>query len=309
MKTSFSFGLIVAAAGTFLACSDEGDGACRTNCGGTGNVTANAGTGGTGTTGGSGGTGTTGGAGPVGGAGGAVSMLPKGPALVLNADGTVIDSGGDTTIDGAALLVPSPMNPPVMFLPADGEFCVSGTTADVDMSGMADYTAYWGAGLYVDLKRGPVDGAALADAGGADAGDVELEAKPWDPAAYNVVGWSFKLVGKDPAIAGGQDGVPPEMRLQARPAGAPDADSACANLPALKHNVTTEVLFDNMFFECYNSPPGPGIFAEPLRINPTTMSDYTKSIENIGFQVNASTAQAYQFNFCVTEIQPILGSP
>jgi hypothetical protein len=311
MKTTFSFGLIVAAAG-ILACSDEGAAPRQPvgSAGSAGSGTAGTGTGGTGTA----GTGTGGNAGSAaGGAGGTGSIYMKGPALTLNADGTVIDSAGNTTIDGAAGVVPSPMNPPVSGgtrltdLPADyrdGLLCMNGATAQVLMD---DYTNYWGAGLYVDLKQGPVDGAVVADAGAADAGDVPTEAKPWDPALYNVIGWSFKLVGQDSAI-GPEAGVPPEMRLQARPSNAPDADSACANLPAIKNNTTVEVLFDNMFFECYNNPPGPGIFVEPLRINPANTMDYTKTIENIGFQVNASNMLAYQFNFCVTEIQPILGS-
>lgn len=301
MKTMLSFGLIVAAASALIACSDEG-GTDRNN-GGTGGGN-NAGTGGQ-TAGGTGGQ-TSGGTGGqnTGGTGGGGSDVTTGDALTIGEvdpanDNAPVESA-EVGINGGAYPVTSPMNPAVTFTTANNGLCFQGETAQVVNM---DYDNYWGAGIYVDLNR-VASGGGGADAG-ADAGDagpvLGTTAQPWDPTTPNpdVIGFSFTLVGQDSAIM--DNGVPPEMRFQARPGGSPEGDtSACVNIQGAKHNVRQNVLFDNMLFQCYNATASQGLFEEPLT------PGYQKTLLNIGFQVNASTALAYQFNFCVTDIRPIL---
>jgi hypothetical protein len=301
MNTKLSFGLMFAAAGVLFACSDDGT-PRPSGSGGTG--TTNGGSGGTGTT--NGGTTSTGGGGSGQGGSGTVGP-PTGAALTINADGTVVDTAGDSGINGAALVAFSAMNPAHVMTPADGRLCFNGATAQVvptpASAGNPDYDAYWGAGVYVDLNRGAnpnATDAGAGDAGDAGGGEPGMVGLLWDPAPGNVVGFQFVLEGQDPTIMPDQ-GVPPEMRLQARPDGEPQESSACKNLPATgKHNAVQNVLFDEMVFLCYNAAgqQGRALFGDPL--------PGTRRLYNIGFQVNANTAIAYQFNFCIRDIKPIL---
>lgn len=301
MKTSFSFGLIVAAAGTFLACSDEGDGQCRTNCGGTGNVTATAGTGNNNT----GGTGTGGSAGSpaVGGAGGAPATVGfPGTVLTINADGTVIDPSGRSGINGEALLAASAQNPAAMLANRDGALCIVGETAIVPGT---DYDNYWGAEIDLDLLRGPIDGAAPpptpdggADGGSPEGGVGETEAKPWDPDMYGVIGFSFKVEGQDPAIMPGE-GVPAAFRFKTAPTGGnTSTDNFCIE-PAPVHNGVESILFTQIIRDCWG-PGLPSVFEDPAGFT---------AVQNVGWQIPASTTIAYRFNFCITEITPIFAMP
>jgi hypothetical protein len=297
MKTSFSFGLIVAAAGTFLACSDEGDGECRTNCGGTGNVTANAGTGnntgGTGT-----GTGGSAGSPAVGGAGGAPPSVGfPGTVLTINEDGSVVDPTGRSGINGAALLAFSPMNPVHMLTTREGALCISGETAIVPGT---DYTNYWGAEIDLDLNRGANPDATDAGAAG-DAGDAGAVlgtiAQPWDPDDFGVIGFSFKVEGQDPTIVPGE-GVPAAFRFKTAPTGGnTSTDNFCIE-PAPVHNGVETILFTQIIRDCWG-PGLPSVFEDPAGFT---------AVQNIGWQIPASTTIAYRFNFCITELTPIFAT-
>jgi hypothetical protein len=293
MRTTLSLGLIAAAAGALLACSSDEGTPRPTGAAGTPPI----GAGGSGSGGaGPGAAGRAGGAGT--GAGGAApSQYTLGAALTINEDGTVVDTTGATAINGAAVSVKAPMNPAVTLTPQAGKLCLSGTTAIVPGT---DYTNYWGAAISVDLNLVATGAAGDAGADGGDAGPVLGTApQPWSPSEHNVIGFSFKLVGQDPAL-GAEAGVPPEMRLQSAPTnGDPATDTGCYTIAGAKHNVVQNVLFSDILLTCYNSPPGASVLAAP----------FPGTVQNLGFQVNASTTIAYQFNFCVEDIKPILGTP
>jgi hypothetical protein len=296
MRTTLSLGLIAAAAGTLLACSSDEGTPRPTGAAGTPAI----GAGGSGSGGAApGAAGRAGGAGAPGAGGAPASNYTTGAALTINADGSVVDSAGATAITGAAVAIASPGNPPVTLTPREGALCFSGETVALPAAPtQADYTNLWGASLSLDLNLVPVPGAA-ADAGAGDAGVIALQPGPWSPSEHNVIGFSFKLVGQDPAL-GAEAGVPPDMRLQSAPTGGdPATQTGCANLTGPKHNVTREVLFNDIVLNCYNPIPDGSVVAAP----------FPGTVQNLGWQVNSASGIAYRFNFCVTDIKPILATP
>lgn len=157
--------------------------------------------------------------------------------------------------------------------------------------------------MSLDLNRGANPNAPTGDAG-ADAGDagavLGTTALPWDPADGKVLGFSFRLVGKDPAIAP-QAGVPPLMRFQAAPVGGVSGtDNFCYTIATPTNGGLVEVLFSQIVRDCYNPTPGPGVIATPYPPN------FTGELYNVGWQVNSASSIAYRFNFCVTELAPII---
>lgn len=311
MKIPLSFGFVAAVSGALLACSSD-SGTPRNSTGGTagtgqvGNAgTSNAGSGGSSGT-GSGGTGS----GGTGSGGTSGSGLTLGAALDITADGVVSDTQGTTGINGGTpVLVTSmanstPSTMPVLSFKA-GAICVKGATVALPaMPAGADYTANWGFSVQLDLNRGANPNASTADAG-ADAGDAGAVlgqvAEPWDPKAHNVIGFSFKLTGNDPTITAGQ-GVPAQMRLQTLPTGGdPATDSYCASLTTAS-GTEESVTFDKMFYQCYNSPPGRAVFADPLP------AGFSGSLQNLQWQINSASSLAFQVDFCLSDIQPILGN-
>ncbi|HKO92352.1 MAG TPA: hypothetical protein VJU61_14410 [Polyangiaceae bacterium] len=299
MKAPLSFGLIVAVAGA-LACSDSGDGVRDRGNGGSGNQTgSNGGT----SSGGTAGTSSGGTAGTSsGGSAGTGSGANYGPALTINADGTVKDETGNTGINGAALVVASSGNPSAVANFQDGKLCMSGATA----SGFTDYGVYWGAQINLDLNRvanpaaGGDAGAAVGDAGAGDAGDagggevLGTVAQAWDPRPVNVVGFSFKIDG--PQVA-------PVLSVSAAPTGRdPSADPFCYRGVSPIAGQTIDVLFTDLRLACWNSPP---VTSSIFQI--TDPATYT-TINNLGWQINAGPELAYQFDFCISEIKPILAN-
>jgi hypothetical protein len=296
MKSPLSFGLIVAVSGA-LACSDSGDGVRPgANNGGTGAVTGSNG----GTS--SGGTAGTGAGGTAGTSSGGTAGMSSGPAtgtygaaLVINADGTVKDENGTTGINGAALVVASSMNPSAVADFQDGKLCMHGATA----SGFTDYGAYWGAQINLDLKR--VANAAAGDAGAApaDAGDaggevLGTEAGPWDPHPLNIIGFSFKIDG--PQVA-------PVLSVSAAPTGRdPSADPFCYRGASPVAGQTIDVLFTDLRLACWDMP---AVTSSIFQITePTT---YT-TLNNLGWQINAGPDLAYMFDFCISDIKPIIAN-
>jgi hypothetical protein len=311
MKIPLSLGFVAAVSGALLACSSDSGTPRNSAAGtaGTGTQTGNAGTGGTGSGGtGSGGT-ASGGTGSGGTSGG--STLNLGAALNITADGVVSDTQGNTGINGGTPIVVAsmanmtPSTAPALSFKA-GAICVKGATVALPATPVqADYTANWGFSLQLDLNRGANPNAPTVDAGadaGADAGQVLGQiAEPWDPKAHNVIGFSFKLTGNDPAITNGQ-GVPPQMRLQTLPTGGdPAMDTYCATLTTAS-GTEESVTFDKMFYQCYNSPPGRAVFADPLP------AAFNGSLQNLQWQVNSASSLAFQVDFCLSDIQPILGN-
>jgi hypothetical protein len=295
MKTSLSFYLLAAVAGSF-ACSDGASPRDRNSTGGSGAQTAvgNSGAGGS-SSGGAGGQG----ASAAGGGGGATGSN-LGPALTITpgdtpATATVVDETGGTGINGGASVAKSMLG--TVFNPAfvEGKLCASGSTAQV-VGG--DYTNYWGGLIGVDLNRvaNPDAPAETADAGADAGGDggaaapvLGLIAQPWTPG--NVVGFSFKIDGPT---------MPLSLRFQGTPTGSnTDMDHFCNNVTVGTAGGTFTVKFSEIVRNCYDPVPGPAMFADP--------AGYTQ-LQNINWQVSANDMIPYPFNFCVSEIKPVLGN-
>lgn len=292
MKTTLSFGLMVAAASFSFACSDEG-GETRGN-GGTGVAqggTGNTGTGGTGTT-------TQGGSTSGGGMGGSAgSMRNYGDALTITAvsteEATISGTAAGTEIDGNAYVVASPMNPSAVPAFRDGALCMTGATAQVTGT-PPDYTNLWGAEIDFDLLRGPITAAAVIGDAGVDAGGdggpaVDTEAKPWDPG--NILGFSFKIEGMT---------VAPALSVKAAPSGSNTSTDNFCYRPAVPptSGQVIDVLFTDVRRDCWASPPETAsLFQDPAGYS---------TIDNFGWQINASEMVAYMFDFCISEIRPIV---
>jgi hypothetical protein len=305
MKTPLSFYLVAAVAGT-LACSDEG-GTAR-GSGGTGTVVAQAGSSGGGAGGAAGsGQGTSGAAGGVSTGGSGNTATPfEITAAAENANGAtalVVDSANNTGIDGVAQLVKSPQGTVVTNGIKDGALCMNGTTAVVPNM---DYTNYWGAELDVDLKLVDSNGngstaTTVADAG-ADAGDAGSSAPPpartaigWNASAAHVVGFSFKLDGTQ---------IPTAFRFKGLPYGADSsATTYCYPVVAAPSGPTVvNVRFDQITKECWN-PGGAALLTEPFPDNADG-----KLLRTISWQIPADINIPFPFNFCVSDIKPIIAN-
>jgi len=118
-------------------------------------------------------------------------------------------------------------------------------------------------------------------------------AQAWDPRPVNVIGFSFKIDG--PTVA-------PVLSVSAAPTGRdPSADPFCYRGASPVAGQTIDVLFTDVRLACWNAPPvTASVFQDP--------AGYT-TLNNLGWQINAGPDLAYMFDFCVSEIKPILGTP
>ena len=319
MKTSLSLGLIVAAVSTLAACSSD-EGETRGN-GGTG-ITAGAGGAPSGGTGGAPAAGA--GGAPAGGAGGGSAVTyTYGPELDITAPavdvGNVEDTEGATAINGGTFLTQSEnMTVDAAVAHRDGGLCFSGTTAVVPDAN--SYGTYWGAELGLNLKLIPDPAAPPAPS--ADAGADAGAATPLipDPAGWpygNVIGFSYKLVGNNPQAT--DQGVPPaRIRFKALPVGSDGMnDNYCKDLVGTVDEGVVNVLFSEITFECWaagNPSIGPAATTSnrvdpgPPRVVETPANP--KALQNISWQIAsdvvATTPAPIAFNFCITELKPIL---
>lgn len=328
MKTTLSLGLIVAAASTLVACSSDGDGV-REPVGGAAGQTAG---GAAGQASGGAGGGSSGAAGaPSGGAGGAGGAAPvanTGPAFVIapteDPDGagpllpgaTVEDSIGSTGINGNTFLTQSvEMTVDATVSHRAGGLCFSGTTAVVPDAN--SYGTHWGAELGLNLKVITDPNAAPVADAGADAGGPGQIPDPAGWAYDNVIGFSYKLVGNDPAAA--DKGVPASrVRFKAIPVGSDGMkDNYCSDRTLLVDGSVENVLFSDITFECWtagNPSIGPAeatinrVNLGPPRVVETPPNP--KALTNISWQIAsdvlATTPLPIAFNFCITDLKPIL---
>ncbi len=310
MKTPLSFYLMAAVAGA-LACSDEG-GAER-NTGGNGGGTQ-VGQAGSSSTAGSG-QGTAGtSAGGSGSGGSGSGGLNLGDPLTMTgsgADVVVEDTTGNTNIRGGIVLAQSMvMTAPAELTLHEGQLCMKGTTAVVVND---DYGSAWGAEISLDLNRAanPNAGgdAGAADAG-ADAGSVlGTVAEPWP--IGNVIGFSYKITGMDPALT--DQGVSASaFRFKAVPEGANTAIDTYCSTRAPIHNATENILFSDITFECWQtSPPNLSLAVDPINYNVGAQGMLStrpnpRALMSLSWQVPADTSIAHPFDFCISELRPIL---
>jgi hypothetical protein len=304
MKLSCSLGLIALVSGALACSSDGGTPRPTGGSGGTAGQTGSAGSAGSATTstaGSGGGTGTAGSSsGSAGTSGG--TTVPTGDAFTIDSTGATVDGLGsvaDTAygINGGAQVIRSKLGTTATPVPTDGKLCMKGTTSPETVNGTPDYTNYWGGLIQADLNYGANPNAGGADAGsdaGGDAGttqDVPMSvALGWDPTAHNIKGFQFKVTGAT---------VPASFRFQVTPDGSdPNNDHFCANLSPVDGS-TENVYFTDIQRDCYNTPPGSSVF--------TDAKGYTKLL-NIQWQISANETIPIAFDFCVSDIKPILGN-
>ena len=236
----------------------------------------------------------------------------RGPALVVGEfDGflaPVWDAEGDTGIDGAAIIVQSVLgngNPgsqvttPATLSTREGRLCLAGNTVIVPLMNLAEY---WGVeiGLYLSA---PSRGLVRPDAGMPPSPGIYARlAGPvgaWDPAARDVIGFSFVVDGNDPELPCG--GVPPTLRVESAPTGSDlDGDIFCRELPGLVSGTPQDVLFSEIRRECWESGGEP-LLAEPLP------PGFTGELMNLQWVVPADETSSYHFDLCIGDIRPIYG--
>lgn len=237
--------------------------------------------------------------------------LRRGPPLVVGGfDGffaPVWDAEGDTGIDGAAVIIQSVLgngNPgsqvtaPATQSTQSGRLCMAGNTVIVPLMNL---TEYWGVEMSLYLAS-PSRGLARPDAGMPPSpgvyGRLAAPYGPWDPAAHDVIGFSFVLEGNDPELPCA--GVPPTLRVESAPDGsALDRDIFCRALP-LVSGTAQDVLFSELTRDCWE-PGGEALLAEPLP------PGFTGQLLNLQWVVPADETSAYHFDFCIGEIRPIHG--
>lgn len=294
MRTSLHLGLLmIGAVGAFAACSSDeegclpGDPTCAAppTTGGTGGVTGGGGTGGA-PSGGSGGA-------PVGGAGGGGPTANTGPALALVA-GSIADGSNTFGIRGSVYSANSTNNTITPTFPANN-ICITGTVGPVlnnPDTAMPDYSAYWGIEVGINLNEGAGPGgggggdagAPVGDAGGADAGAVTPPpaggntALPWERGS--VLGFTFKIDGAT---------IPP-FRFKTKPTTATTEQNFCRQVPAAVSGSTVTVLFSDMIESCW----------QPGGMSPAG------TLDNIAWQIPADPGVPHPYDFCVSDIRPII---
>jgi hypothetical protein len=284
MRTALHLGLVLVGLGALGCSSDEKD--CLpgdTSCGAAGlGGTSGVGQGGTSPVGGGGTAGT--GAGGTGGTGGAGQGGTGGGNNVLGAALTVAGnevSSTEADISGNTFLVFSANNTATTARgPDTTKLCVVGSVGIVPGT-PPDYAGAYGMEFGFGLNDAPVAGGG-ADAG-ADAGTPTEVSQPWNPG--NVTGFSFTIDG--PVI-------PATLRFKVQPFGAPvDPPFCVAIMPAIPSgtSATKAYRFSEVTSACYNGAGGTPAGAP---------------FQNIAWQVPADTMGPHDYDFCVSNIQPIL---
>jgi hypothetical protein len=163
-----------------------------------------------------------------------------------------------------------------------------------------DFGNYWGAGVafYLRTESNPAVGGTSADAGPTAIDDLVI--LPWDPAVGTVAGFSFVVEGNDASLTCG--GLPPLLRVQTSPVGGPqNGDIHCQQFRELWNGQRLELRFSRVTRECWDGPDGRPIFADPLP------AGYRKQIYGLLWLVPADEVAAYPFDFCISDIRPIIG--
>jgi hypothetical protein len=147
-----------------------------------------------------------------------------------------------------------------------GKICLEGTVEMVPTPADGShppYSTYWGIELGFNLNQG------------ADAVKT-----PWMVPA-GVLGFWFTVEG--PAI--------PPIRFKTTPTGRDPAleQDSCALVSPVSGD-STEILFTNMYVQCWDGPLGTGT------------TNISRGLLDMGFQVAAATGVEYPIDFCVTHV-------
>lgn len=216
----------------------------------------------------------TGGA-PAAGMGGGSGTIPIGVGTVITPDamGWVAGAMNQFGIQGSFYTFNDNMDGGTSTISATPDFtggrvCVTGSGAAVPVDPvtmMGSYGTHWGAGV----------GFNLADPGNMTG--------PGDWNRGTVIGFTFNITGTQ---------IPPgtQFRFGAAPVvGGQAVPNYCTPGIVMGAN---RIEFNNIFLECYNTPPGAPIPA-------------TAPLESIQWQVSTVTVTPTPFNFCIENLTPI----
>ena len=107
-----------------------------------------------------------------------------------------------------------------------------------------------------------------------------------------MVGFSFKVTGQ----------VPTAFRFKGLPYGADSSAVTYCNQVAATDGATININFSQITYECWNTG-GAAVLTMPYTDNPDG-----KLLRTISWQIPADVNLAFPFNFCVSEIKPLLGN-
>lgn len=299
MRTSLPLGCLLVGLAALAGCSESENNDCLPGdpCnlpppGGAGGQVGGGGTAGMGTA----GTNPIGGGGSAGtgGAGGGGSSVNRGEVIEL-VPATATDtslpfsiSGEAYGIQGASFVDRSAQgNTLTVTTGPAGELCVEASLEAVPDA--MSYGTHWGLDLGFNLNQAttPVGGGdadAGADAGATGGGGGELPPLAWIPPA-NVIGFSFVAEGADIDL----------IRFRARPAGldpALETSIYCKSITAAVSGQPTDVLFTEVWQQCWNNMPIPA---------PTA-----NGFDRISWNLPADVGVTRTYNFCIKDIRPIL---
>jgi hypothetical protein len=169
-------------------------------------------------------------------------------------------------VTGGAFLAKAPMGSSTVVLDTApvGKICLQGTVEMVPTPADGShppYSDYWGIELGFNLNQG-----------------TDAVKNPWAVPA-GVVGFWFTVEG--PTI--------PPIRFKTTPTGKDPAleQDSCATVYPVS-GVSTDVLFTEMFVQCWDGPMGTGT------------TDTSAGLLDLGLQVAAATGSAYPIDFCLT---------
>jgi len=213
------------------------------------------------------GCGSSGGGGPSGNGGTAGGEIPIVAATVA-ADVPYQFGANAYGVAGGAFLAKASLGSSTVALAGTqaGKVCLNGTVEMVPTPADGShppYSDYWGIELGFNLNQG-----------------TDAVKNPWMVPA-GVVGFWFTLEGS---------AIPP-IRFKTTPTGkdpAQEQDSCALVYPVT--GVSNEVLFTEMYVQCWDGPQGTGT------------TDISNGLLDMGLQVAAATGVEYPIDFCVTHV-------
>ncbi len=198
--------------------------------------------------------------------GGATGEIP----IVAAAGADVPYQFGDNSygVTGGAFLAKAPLGSSTVVLdPAQlGKICLNGTVEMVPTPADGShppYSTYWGIELGFNLSQ--------------DASGTKV---PW-MVPPGISGFWFTVEGS---------AIPP-IRFKTTPTGRDPAleQDSCALVNPVSGD-STQVLFTNMYVQCWDAPQGTGT------------TDVSAGLLDMGLQVAAATGVEYPIDFCVTHV-------
>jgi hypothetical protein len=199
-------------------------------------------------------------------------------------------------IQGGGFLARSALGNTITVGAEPGKICISGSLDEVPLNpdGHGNYGQYWGVEFGFNLNQVPAEGAsaglpaptaapAPANVASADAGAAPMDlAEPWHPG--NVVGFSFVIEGPTIDL----------VRFKSLPDGYDSAQESsvfCKEFHAVS-GTPNAALFSELSTFCWGG------------IN--TLIPTAAGLDNISWQLPADVVGARPFDWCLSDLRPIV---